>query len=490
MPSVTAIDWDRREARVVVGALQGRTLRVDDVFAVPWNVEGFDVAATESRGEVLKAELRQRGLGRGDAYVTIARGFVELKQLELPPAPDEELPDLVRFLARRELHTFDEDAPLDFIAVPAEAGAPRTVLAAAVDAKLIEHIRATCEAAGLRLRRVVLRPCATASMALRDLPVEGRPLRLTVDLGGDEAEVVATAGREVVLLRAARLPNQTDAAEYTRGLNSELRRTLAAVQYQAQGRRVEMVTLCGTRSDLTQTAAALATELELPVEIVDPGERLTESGSTVVVPSELRGRLGPLVGTLADEAAGLPPAFDFLHPRRRPNPPNRRKQMLTLGAIAAAVVLVGWMVVSRQLGRLDEEILSLRNQSTALNPVVKEADALDKRAAEIEKWLRSDVLWIDELARLAKQMPPADDAMLTQFRASAHSLGGEMQLTGVLAESSVGDDMENALRDATHAVEGRGRRYDPATKQYPWLFQSTIVVKNGDAPPAAKQGAR
>src|SRR5262245_54732699 len=114
MPTLIAIDWDRREARIIAASTQGRSLRIERVFAVPWSSEGTDEAAVTARAAALKSALREHGVGRGDALVTIARAAVELKQLELPPAPDAELPDLVRFLARRELHAFDETAPLDF----------------------------------------------------------------------------------------------------------------------------------------------------------------------------------------------------------------------------------------------------------------------------------------------------------------------------------------------------------------------------------------
>lgn len=490
MPTLIAIDWDRREARVVVATTQGRSFGIEQAFGVPWSGEETGDAATAARAAALKSALRERGVSRGDALVTIARGVVELKQLELPPAPDDELPDLVRFQARRELHLSDENAPLDFVAVPAEAGKPRTVLAAAVEAKLIEQIRATCEGAGLRLRRVLLRPCATASLAIRNLADAGRPLRLTVDVGGDEAEIVALAGHDVVLLRAARLSGDAGSSDYARALTSELRRTTAAVQYQAAGRRVESITLCGPNAELTSIAAGLSSELELPVQVVDPAERFSESGARVSAPAELRRRLGPLVGALVDEVESVAPAFDFVNPRRRPEPPNRRRQFVAVGAAVAAVVLVGGGAVWWKLRSLDDQIAALKRQSAQLNPVVKEADAADKRAAEIEKWLQSDVVWLGELARLAERFPPAKEAMLTQLRLTAHALGGEMFLHGAMAESSTGDAIETQLRDATHVVEGRGRRHAPDASRYPWQFQTAIVVKTDEPPPAPTAGGR
>jgi hypothetical protein len=213
-------------------------------------------------------------------------------------------------------------------------------------------------------------------------------------------------------------------------------------------------------------------------------------GSSVVVQSELRGRLGPLVGALLDEAEDVAPAFDFANPRRRPSPPNQRKRMIAAAAVAATLVALVTSATWLQLRTLDAEIEATRKKSAALAPLVKEAEAVEKRAAEVEKWLKSDVVWLDELARLAKLFPTSKEAMLTQLRVGAHPQGGEMQLTGVLAESSVGDAVDTKLRDATHAVEGRGRRYDPAIRQYPWQFQTIVVVKNGSPSEAPPKGGR
>jgi hypothetical protein len=59
-----------------------------------------------------------------------------------------------------------------------------------------------------------------------------------------------------------------------------------------------------------------------------------------------------------------------------------------------------------------------------------------------------------------------------------------------MAESSTGDAIETQLRDATHVVEGRGRRHDPDASRYPWQFQAAVVVKTDEPPPAPTAGGR
>ena len=78
----------------------------------------FDVDALAQRTAVLAEALQRRGLAKAEAIVLIGRAAVELKQLQLPPAPDDELPDMVRFLAQREFHALAAGVAARFLAEP------------------------------------------------------------------------------------------------------------------------------------------------------------------------------------------------------------------------------------------------------------------------------------------------------------------------------------------------------------------------------------
>ena len=135
---------------------------------------------------------------------------IELRHLSLPPAPDEELPELARFQAMREFALFDEDWLLDFVPLDEQTEAdeeerPRNVLAAAIGPELVKQIRKTCDEAGLMAERIVLRPCAAASLVERAEPAGDLPPRLLVDLLADEVDLTVVAGRKVVFLRTTRI---------------------------------------------------------------------------------------------------------------------------------------------------------------------------------------------------------------------------------------------------------------------------------------------
>jgi hypothetical protein len=494
MAQLIALDYDLGEARVVIATTQGRGLRVQAAFRVEWSGDGSADAATPARrGERLKAALAEHGVTRGDVLATIGRALVELKQLPLPPAPDEELPELVRFQAQREFHALTPDSPLDFIPAPVVGDEPRSVLAAVVDPAIVADVRKTCEAAGLKLRRLLLHPCATASLAVRSLAAGDDRPRLLVEPGLDEAEVTALVGRTVALVRATRMPGEPASADYARALSSELRRTTAAVQHQIGGRRIEEIQLCGTELELAAVTARLRADVETPVVIVDPWTLLPAGTTVDFVPPEPRSRYAPLLGALADEAENTAPLLDFVNPRRKPAAVDPRRRFVTWGLAAVAALLAVWLGVRVSLARLDGEIKELAGELKALDPAVKTATDLEKRAADMEKWLKGDVNWLAELRRLAERLPPAERAMLTDLRVGLHAQGGEIYLDGATSEAKVDDEIQAELRDDAHTVVGRKRSYDPEGRRYPWRFETGVIVKhdpNAPSPAAPTTAAK
>src|SRR5262249_24519438 len=178
-------------------------------------------------GRRINEALTARGIRRGRTLVAVGRANIELKNLTLPPAPPDELPELVRFQAEREFNTLADNWPLDFIPLPGESGEALTVLAAAISPELVGEIQITCEAANLNPSRLILRPCAAASLLSRVRPAHQQELRLMVDLLTEETDLTVLAGDSVVFMRTARLPVEAFQNDPIRALLPEIRRTIA-----------------------------------------------------------------------------------------------------------------------------------------------------------------------------------------------------------------------------------------------------------------------
>ncbi len=341
MPEFLALEWNSREIRVAVASGRGQRAVIEQAFVVPWS---DDESAAESReqriGQQIAAELDARGIARHPALVAVGRTSIELRQLQLPPAPDEDLPEMVRFQAAREFNELDENWLLDFVPIDQGPGAPRTVLATAIAPAVIRQIEGVCEAAGLKMQRLLLRPCEAASLLTRNRPGKPGQFRLLVDLLGDEADLTVVVGANAVFLRTTRLGSDPPSLP---ALLAEIRLTMAAAQNQLAGNKVEGVLLSGRGATEAELAKSIEAELAMPAEPSDPFGGLELGPALRGAMPERPGRFAALLGMLLIEIRGAGHTIDFLHPRRRAEAPSRRRQWIMVAA-AAALLPVGWLI--------------------------------------------------------------------------------------------------------------------------------------------------
>jgi Tfp pilus assembly PilM family ATPase len=386
-------------------------------------------------GGVLREALAGESLRKIETLAVVGRTSIELKEMSLPPAPDDELPDMVRFQALRDFTQMSDDTPLDFIPLPGEDAEHKSVLAAAISNELLGEIRATCEQAGLALNHLVLRPCASASLLQRHHPAAGQ-VRMFVDLLGDEVDLTVIDQDMPLLMRTTRLPGDASQPEYCRPLFLEIRRTIASVQNKLHGRRVEKIWLCGDGPSQQTLSEMVKSELDLPTELFDPFAKFEQAGGMRDRLPAHHSRFAPVLGLLADAAAESRHAIDFLDPRRRPVPKTRRRE-IAIAAVCASVLalmFVGW--TWWRLRSMDNQISALtQSLSKAKSELTKNKQA-EKDAEELNKWLAGDVPWLDVLYRLSKDGPKAEVAMLTGLKADVDSKGGVKLALDVFATDS------------------------------------------------------
>ena len=388
MPRLLALEWNENEARVAVAATRGSQTVFEQAFSVSLRSErsGEEEPEADVGGQIATA-LAARGIVRPDALVSVGRNYVELRRLSGPPTPDAELPHMVRFQALREFHAVEDDWPLDFLPISGSAEEPRTVLAAAMSPRQLEGLQNTCLAAGLKVCRMVLRPCAAASLLNRQAerageePGPAAEVRLLVDVLSNEADLTVMDGKNVVFLRCTRLPDDPLSSQgAVQQLLSEIRRTIAAAQNQLGGRRVQSIVLCGSGEQHAALANQISQDLSTPAELFDPFDGLALAGELAKGLPDHADRFAPLLGTLLDELEQAEHAIDFLHPRRPPEPPSRRNALalagLAAGLLVLAVIVYGYLR-HHQTG---QEIARLKAESHALGLMVKRAELKDEAA--------------------------------------------------------------------------------------------------------------
>jgi Tfp pilus assembly PilM family ATPase/Tfp pilus assembly protein PilN len=497
MPRYLALEWNDDEARVAVAASRAGRVAFEHAFAVDLRGGEAGAEATEEAvGQRIAAALAARHLGRIGALVAVGRSDVELRPLSLPPAPDDELPELVRFQAMREFNALGEDWPLDFIPLDEDPQQPRNVLAAAINPELVGKISATCHGAGLKPARMVLRPCAAASLVCRRRPARPGQVRLLVDLLVDEADLTVVVGDRAAFLRRARLRadplTEPTAAEV---LLSEIRRTMVAAQNQLGVREMESAVLCGAGPQHEALAQSIGQQLPVPLELVDPFGDLRREGDLKRGLPDHPDRFAPLLGMLWDELEGAPPALDFLNPRRPPAPPSRRNTFALAGLAVAMLVFFVILFGLLQQYWLETEIQDLESQQAALKTQLEGAAKIERAVEEIDNWAAAGVGLLDELRWLSDKLPDAQDAMITQLTWTIGADTGHMNLNGRARSVEALTDLERRLQDDSqryaHRLVGKSKSEDASRRPYPVEFQSSLLLipkeENGKQQPGTEE---
>ncbi len=478
-----ALEWDAREARVVVARKQGGRVEIEQALAIDLRPrDAAQAAAKVNIGERIGAALQVRHLGQMETLVAVGRASTELRLLTLPPAPPEELPDLVRFQAQRQFTGLGDDWPLDFVSLETSGDAV-SVLAATMAPDLVAQIRAACTAAGQPLKRLVLRPFGAAALWHRRNAGTQRGCQLMVDLLAEEADLTVLINEQVVFLRTVRLGSEQTPAEFARALVGEVRRTMGAAQNQLSGRRVESIVLCGDSADHALIKTELFNVFEVPVTLFDPFEGVARAGELADRLPEHSGRYAPLVGLVLDEAAGERPAIDFLHPRERPVAAGQKRLWgLVAGAAAAVLLVVLYMAWSHVAG-LSARAKEMARESADLTALLKRYERVNKDAEELAAWKQGDIIWLDELRELSREAPPADDVILAEVIVGSRAGGdGKITLDGHVTNSAILDQLNARLTDARHSVSTDNSGEDKKDPHYHWQFKQSVRVLTSDAP--------
>jgi Tfp pilus assembly PilM family ATPase len=491
MPRILAIDWDRLEGRALLVHAGPTGSSIVGGWTVSLASADGSTPAPREIGARLAAAIGGAAGASATTLVGVGRDQVQMVLLSLPPAPPEELPELVRFQAERELTSLGPEAALDFIPLSGDATTPNQVLVAALSAGGVTEVRQMCEAIGVEPARITLRATAAASFVARRLSAGSSEVSLVVNRLSDEADLTVLVGDQAVLVRTVRLPDPTEVAPRARALAGEIRRTIAAARQQLGEQQVSRVILCGIAAE-SGSAATLAGDLGLTVDVFDVADNAPAGLTKTGLAPESLARFAAVMGMALGEADRRAPVLDFLNVRRRAAERKFTRQHGLAIAAAALALLFFSLVLWKRSHDLSAEIARL-NAETAAQQSEFKTEQLDKSladAASIQRWLATDVNWLDEFDRLSnkwrpqplesKEYPVADDAVVTQLTAfrppGNDSRGGRLAVQAVARNSQVQAILEARLRDKTHQVEAVGGKADSSIPGYLWSFPLTVDV--------------
>lgn len=467
MPKKIALDYDTDELRIVVANCSPGRVQVTEAAVIQLG-EG-DTASQKLRGFI-----NERSLQKSETLVAIGRGKAELRELQLPPVPAEELPDMVRFQAIRSFASASERAIVDFLPTRRTQDA-NTLIAAAVSPSDLDEVRELCGTSDLIPKRVTLRPLSAASMYLREEKPKG--ICVLIDLLSADAEIVVARESRVIFVRTVRLP----AAEQQRprAIATELKRTMVACGESDTPQRI--VVWGRAEVHARDIEAIQESSGTADVRAVDPFSMVQVQMDSSELP-EHSGRLAPLVGLLASDETAPDTLIDFLNPRKRPEEkPNHLRTGLMIGGPIAALLLLGFFAY-RESAKWDTKIANATDEVNQLTPGADLAAESIARTERIDQFLDSDVNWLDELRRFAEQAPPSNEMIVDSILATSDIRrgGGQLKVNGRVTDPGIIEPMEESLRDASHSISGKGSSEQKDERTFRWGYSETIGVTGAD----------
>lgn len=473
MANVLAIDWDSSDIRCVLASTAGKKFKILLATSVPLvNVAETAEQQAPDVGGSLRAVLGNQKIGRATTVVGVDRASLEMLYFTVPPASDAELAVLVQNLVMRESPNLVEDGQLDFIPLSDDPAEPRAVMAAALSRTRCREIQDICAAAGLKATRIVLRPFAAASYFLAAVPAAEQAC-LLVNVLAEEVDMTVLVDGRPLLLRTVRAPAGVAEEEVAQRLKAEISRTLVVAQQGPAGKTIERIYLFGGPGEHQTLADTVNAELEIPLTVLDPFESVDDS--SIEVPGNA-GRFAALLGMVQDEAHGAH-ALDFLHPRRPPVPPNRRRMALIVGGLLALLAMVGGSLYWDAITSLQDANRELTQQRKELDATLKHSRRQAQLFASVRDWKAADVVWLDELRDLSLRLPPSRDLLVQRMTISGgRSGGGVIEMQGIARNAAVIAELDRTLHDEYHTVSSKRVSDSPQGNGYSWIFERTISV--------------
>jgi len=202
-------------------------------------------------------------------------------------------------------------------------------------------------------------------------------------------------------------------------------------------------------------------------------------------------RFAAVLGMALNEADHRPPIVDFINVRRRPERSRFERKHIYMAAGAAAALLLISMIVWRQSTATAREIARIRDEIKTLEPEAKQANELSVKATAVDRWLATDVTWLDGLDRLSerlrpkplseKEYPVNEDLVVQQLTIAkppmSDTAAGRIDIRAVAKNSAAVTALENRTRDTQHQVStGQGHSDTSTVSGYEWAFNLRVGV--------------
>lgn len=466
-----ALEIEKHEVRVAISQSTGKQVRIRNAFQVPLMEDDSD----QQIGEKLKKALSSHGASRGEAIIVVSRCQVEIREIDVPPVPDNELPALVRFKSKSEFAAVTDNWSIDFVELSGSEESSRELMATALSAQVSERLCKIVEAANLKPKSIVLRPFSTLDLISSEINDEN--LNMVASPNGDQIDLTLVNAGKTILTRTVRSNAHGDINKLFQQLTLEAQRTLVSATKRICNKQLEKIVVCGESSTYGPLGVAFKETLDADTVFIDPFEQIRLRDAKPESPE----KYAALIGALVHQGKDQKHKIDFLNPRQPVlEKSNHNSKYILAGAVAAMIltaVFLGWWTLRSQtekLSQLNQQYTQLQRENAG-NAGVKGVEQVIGEVELVDKWLARCPNWLDELEALSKRTLDADRTVVDKFLGTVTAKRSYVNVKGRIKDLSTNNDLQDKLVDRPYKLTPKATSRGKSA-EYPFNMEHDLAI--------------
>lgn len=492
MADILALEWENTQVCGVEASVGRGKVSVDKCFQLKWPEGTSPADQPMQSGRWLKDELARLGVIAKEAFISLPREEAVVRPLELPDAPDDELPDLVRFQAATKSTVPLDRLLLDYLPLPKSPGAEgRNVLMATISKQLSERIHTVANAAELELKSIGIGAAGAAELVVREeerRSLNGNSASLIIARHGKRIELSIVVNKLLVFAHTTRLSGTTP-EQQNQAILSEVSRSLVALGRTIPEVQIGRAWLLGSADENPGLAEKLAERFPCEFqESFDPFAATDVDLRASSIPGE-RGLYSGPVGLLLAQTGKTVEAVDFLNPRKRAAKKGPDKRRMAIAGVAAAAVVLGaagWYW--QKLSKLDAEIAKFQSDAASLNVDNTKNRPLLEAAKVIADWDHRNVHWLEQTQHVIDSLGGRDRSYLErlEFEVAPRGPIAKLKIAGFAKGRPDSDLIDRRLVERNFSVQPHAAMVESKDSEYPYRIELDVELaesKKTDAKP-------
>lgn len=482
------IDWQRDGLFVAMGTRRGNSVAIETL--VTTGGEGATGSSTAISTQLF-ALAKKLDLNKAEATIIAPREVLEFRSLSVPRGDADEVPDMVRFQAQRQMANIGDTWPLDYVLLPDQPGAEGiSALAATISPAHMAEIEATCSDLGIQLTRVLARPVEIARWGVMLGNLSDVEAALVISVSETHADLLTVSYGSLIQVRGTRLSSES--TSMAGALVSEIRRSVMAASNHLNNQPVTKIVLIASPDIAEKAESQISEATGASVAVVDPASILpSQLAERHELAHRAASRIAAVAGVVSNPSPDQRNVIDLKNPKRRQPKKGRKRELMIAGGGAAALLLTSLYLWWSSHAELDQQIRTAQKTEAEKAEQVKTLSPQIKQRQDVDSFLAGSINWLDEMKFLAANAPSSSDVVLTNpsFDYLVDRNSGRGQIT-VTAEARKGDhlgQLRTALNDKDHEITGSGPKEMAIRRgEYGWDERETIRIAPRAWDPLAK----